>query len=132
MALRSTKTLLAKGFCTDEHGYILGLVMIFFIIFTILGLSFIRMGGAEQLSASNFEQRTRAFYRAENGIQKGMWRLNHVSKAAATFSEANISVTYDSVNYNMVSVGTAGGFQDSIRVTVIDDGTFKIQTWEND
>ena len=104
--------------------------MIFFIVFTLLGLAFIKMGGFERLHVSKYYHRTKAFYYADGGIHKGMWLLNHVSKAAATFSESNVTVVYDSVNLVMTTTGTASNVQDSIKVTIIDDGTFKINRWE--
>lgn len=113
-----------------QAGYVLGMVMIFFIIFTILGLSFIKMAGYEQIHAANYLLKTKAFYQAEAGIHTGMWRLNHVSKAAATFTDSTISVAFDSTTNKMVAVGTAGTVQDSIQVTIFEDVTFKFQTWK--
>jgi len=113
-----------------ETGYVLGLVMIFFVIFSIIGLSFVKMGGFEQLHTVNYYMKTKAFYQAEAGLNKGMWLLNHVSKAAATFTDSTFSVIYDSTKNEMLSIGTAGSFQDSIQIAVTKDGIFKIQTWK--
>lgn len=114
----------------DQCGYILGLVMIFFVVFTMLGLAFIKMGGFERLHVSKYHHRTRAFYLADGGIHKGMWLLNNVSKVAATFSNDSVNVTYDSLNLIMKSVGISGGVQDSIKAVIVNQGTFKIDSWE--
>ncbi len=118
------------GTLKDERGYVLGLVMVFFVVFTILGLAFIKMQGFERLHVFNYDQKTSAFYRAEGGIYKGMWLLNTVSKAAATFSDATVTVVYDSVNKEMKATGIAGSTLDSIKVSVVEDGIFKVNSWE--
>ena len=102
----------------NQNGYILGMVMVFFVVFTILGLGFIKMSGFEKLAVSRQYHKTRAFYHADGGIHKGIWLLNNVSKAAATFSDATVSVTYDSVNLIMKATGSSGGRQDSLKVTL--------------
>lgn len=114
----------------DESGYVLGLVMIFFVVFTILGLAFIKMQGFERLHVFNYDQKSQAFYYADGGIHKGVWLLNTVSKAAATFSDATVTVVYDSVTMEFVSTGISGGALDSIKVSVVEDGIFKISSWE--
>jgi len=115
---------------SDERGYVLGMVMIFFIVFTILGLSFIKMAGFERLHASNYYMKTKAFYRAEAGIYKGLWRLNRISAAAASFADSTVTVVFDSTLEEMIAVGTAGRFLDSIRVSIVEDTSFIIKTWE--
>lgn len=102
----------------QEDGYILGMVMVFFVVFTILGLAFLKMSGFEKLAVSRQYHKTRAFYHADGGIHKGIWLLNNVSKAAATFSDATVSVSYDSVNLIMKAIGSSGGRQDSLKVTL--------------
>ncbi len=102
----------------DEKGYVLGLVMVFFIIFSLMGLAFVKMGSHESIQAFNDYQRTRAFYYAEAGIHEGVWRVNHISNAAGTFSNSTVSVVFDSVSMVLTATGTAGSFQDSVRAIV--------------
>jgi len=114
----------------DQRGYILGLVMVFFVVFTIMGLAFVKMGSYEGIHAVGHYQKVKAFYYAEEGIYKGLWLANKVSGAAATYSNANVSVTYDSVTLVLRATGTAGDAQDSIKVTLEGSTVWQIKTWE--
>ena len=114
----------------EQRGYILGLVMVFFVVFTIMGLAFIKMGSFESIHVVGHYQKLKAFYYAEEGIYKGLWLANKVSGLAATYSDANVSVTYDSVTLVMRAVGTAGDAQDSIKVTLEGTSTWQIAIWE--
>lgn len=105
-------------FCPNEQGYILGMVLIFFLIFSIMGLGFIKMASLEAVQVANYHDRVRALYNAEGGIHKAMFLLNQSSAAAATFSDSTVMVSYDSVNHIMKATGLAGHIQDSIKVTV--------------
>lgn len=100
----------------EQNGYILGMVMIFFLVFTLLGLAFLRMAGDERIHVHNYQDHLKAFYNAENGIYKGLYLLNIVSKAAATFSNDSVIVAYDSTNLTMTSEGISGSVRDSIKV----------------
>jgi len=100
----------------EQNGYILGMVMIFFVVFTLLGLAFLRMAGDERIHVHNYQDHLKAFYNAENGIYKGLWLLNEVSKAAATFSNDSVIVAYDSTNLTMTAEGISGSVRDSIKV----------------
>ncbi len=102
----------------DQRGYILGLVMIFFVVFSIMGLGFIKMGGLERLQTYKYSQKEKAFYHAAGGIHKGLWLANKVSAAAATFSDSTVSVVYDSVSFILTATGQAAGVQKTIQVTV--------------
>jgi len=114
----------------DQRGYILGLVMVFFVVFSIMGLTFMEMGKFESIAGSNNYDKLKALYNAEAGIHKGLWLANKVSKAAATFSDATVSVVYDSVNHKMTATGQSGSITDSIRVTT-SSGTITVSSWDD-
>ncbi len=111
----------------EQRGYILGLVMIFFVVFSIMGLGFIHMGGLERLQTSKYSQKEKAFYHAAGGIHKGLWLVNKVSNLAATYSDATVSVVYDSVGFILTATGQAGGAQKTIRATLTN---LRISNWE--
>ncbi len=111
----------------EQRGYILGLVMIFFVVFSIMGLGFIHMGGLERLQTSKYSQKEKAFYHAAGGIHKGLWLANKVSNLAATYSDATVSVVYDSVGFILTATGQAGGAQKKIRATLTN---LRISNWE--
>lgn len=121
---------LSPKILADERGYILGLVMIFFIVFSIIGLSVLKMGGLERLQSFNYSQKEKAFYHAAGGIHKGLWLVNKVSNAAATFSDSTVSVVYDSVGLILTATGTAGNAQKAIQATLKNSaGDLKISGW---
>lgn len=103
----------------DQHGFILGLVLIFFLIFTILGLTFIEMSRSERVQVFNYYEKIKAYYYAEGGIQKALWLLNQVSAAQATFTDATVSVIYDANNLKLTATGQSGNAQKSIQVTLV-------------
>ncbi|MFQ5707760.1 MAG: hypothetical protein ACE5HO_09945 [bacterium] len=109
----------------SQAGYILGLVLVFFVIFTILGLSFIRLGGYEQLQAVQALNKANAFYNAESGIQKGLWLLNRVSTGQASYSDATVTVVFDSANQTLTAVGQSGNASSTIQVAVDQDNPFR-------
>jgi len=113
----------------DPRGYILGMVMVFFVVFSIMGLTFIKMGTFEGIAGSNNYDKVKAFYNAQAGIHRGLWLANKVSKAAATFSDATVSVVYDSVNHKMTAASQSGSITDSILVTT-SSGTIAISNWD--
>jgi len=99
------------------------MVMVFFVIFSMMGLAFLKMASHENIQALNNYHRVQALYNAEAGIHKGLWLANKVSPAAATFADGTVSVVYDSVNLTLTAIGTSGSMQDSIRVTLYQSGT---------
>jgi hypothetical protein len=96
--------------------------MIFFVVFTIMGLGFIKMGSNERVHALNDYRKEKAYYYAHHGIHKGLWLANKVSAAAATFSNDTVSVVFDSVGLVMTANGIVGAVQDSIKVTLQSSG----------
>ena len=105
-------------FSKDQSGFILGLVMVFFVVFTIMGLGFMEMSFHERVRSLTNYDKMRAFYAAQAGIHRGIWLAWKVSKAEATYSEPTVSVVYDSVNQVITATGLAGSVSDSIRVSL--------------
>ncbi len=127
--LRNVNSKLAIPSATNEQGYVLGLVMVFFIIFSLMGLAIVKMGSHESVQAVNQYDRVRAFFNAEAGIHEGLWRINKVSNAAGTFADATVTVVYDSVGLVLTATGSAGSIQDSIRVTLNTTGGTSSGGW---
>ncbi|MCA9735004.1 MAG: hypothetical protein H6696_05065 [Deferribacteres bacterium] len=107
-----------------EKGYVLGLVLIFFLIFSIIGLTLIKMAGDEGVFATRYYHSVRAFYNAEKGVQRGLWLVNNVSNSAATYTIENCSVDYDSTTKIMTSTGTSGQMEKIIQVTLAGGNTW--------
>lgn len=112
------KTFLRVKIITEQHGYILGLVLVFFIIFTIMGLAFINMGSFERVQTFNYYEKLKAFYHAGGGIHKALWLINRVSAEQGTFTDSTVNVVYDSINQIITAIGQADNFQKTIQVTL--------------
>jgi len=85
------------------------------------------MGGLERLQTSKYSQKEKAFYHAAGGIHKGLWLANKVSNLAATYSDATVSVVYDSVGFILTATGQAPNAQKKIRATLTN---LRISNWE--
>ena len=113
-----------KNIIKSEDGSILGMVMIFFLILTIIGTAFLSMAAQEgKLSIQNV-QRTQALASAESGINIGLWRLNHGPDSQGTFSNGSMSVTYDSVAQILTSTGTSATVSKTVSVELWRDNPF--------
>lgn len=106
----------------EEKGYVLGMVLIFFLIFSIIGLSILEMAGDERVFAARYSHKVQAFYNAEAGINRGIWLANKVSLSAATFSNSTVNVVYDSTTKIMTATGTSGQNERIVRVTLQGSG----------
>lgn len=117
----------------NETGSVLGLVLIYFVIFTILGMAFINIGGFEMMSTSRYYDRVRALYRAESGVHKSVWRLNKVAASSASFSDSTVSVVYKPARKQLTAVGKAGNVRKTVLVTLTNTGplapAYTISDW---
>jgi len=102
----------------SEDGFVVGIVMIFFLVFTTIGLSALKTGGFEKLHAARYYHKSKAFYRAEAGLHIAIFRLNHVSPAAAAFSNERMHVYFDSSASRLTAVGFSGSVTDTLFLTV--------------
>lgn len=100
----------------QEDGYTLATVMVFFVIFTLLGLAVINLGDSEAMAGFRYYHKARAAYNAQAGIHKALWRLNNVAKEATPISDATVVVHFDSVSMVLTAVGTSAGMTDSVRI----------------
>ncbi len=116
---------------TDQRGYILGVVLIFFLVFTLLGLAFIRMADLEGISALKHAHKSRAYYYAAAGIHKGLWRLNSIGKAAASFSDSMATVVFDSTSNTLTATSSVGAVSQAIRATLVKQSVWKVQKWQD-
>ncbi len=127
--MRTYREILKPG--RGEGGYILGMVMIYFIVFTLIGFSLLKMGGLERLAASSSYHKTRAFYHAEGGIHRSLWLANKVSRTAASYSDSTVTVVFDSVNLEIKATGLSAQKKDLIKVTLTKSGgRYNIAAWE--
>lgn len=121
-----------KNIHSDESGYILQVVMTFFFIMTILGITILHMASQEGIQTIRFEQRAKALYQAQGGVKKAIWRINHVGKGGGTFSIPEHTVFFDSTSKIITATGYSGSIDRSIEVRLERDHPFRhIISYEN-
>lgn len=113
-----------RNIIKSEDGSILGMVMIFFLVLTIIGTAFLSMAAQEGKLSMRNVQRTQALASAESGINIGLWRLNHGPDSQGTFSNGSMSVTYDSVAQILTSTGTSVSVSKTVSVELWRDHPF--------
>ncbi len=109
----------------SSAGYVLPIVLVITLALAISGTAFLTMHTGEIRKVRDRVNEGKAFYFAEAGIRKAIWRMNRRSLEEwgqwATFSEPNISVTYVDSTKTLTSVGNTEGKADTIRVRVVID-----------
>jgi len=108
---------------SKEKGIVLVAVVIFTLIFTILGFSVLIVAGSEIILTHKDINKTKAFYLAEAGV--GRLTANLSSGAAASIGETalgegsyRVDCYPDEDPPYAVSTGAAGGYEKRIRVTL--------------
>jgi len=113
-----------RNFIKSENGSILGMVMIFFLVLTIIGTAFLSMAAQEGKLSTRSVQRTQALASAECGINIGLWRINRGPDSQGTFSNGSMSVTYDSLAMVLTSTGTSVSASKTVSVELWEDHSF--------
>ncbi|MDD5766765.1 MAG: pilus assembly PilX N-terminal domain-containing protein [Candidatus Marinimicrobia bacterium] len=116
------KRLFAK--IKSEDGSIMGMVFIFFIILTIVGTAFLTMASQESMLSAKQYHRTRAFYRAESGMNIALWRINHGADSYGTFSTDSVAVEFDTTTHILSAVGNSGSTSQTLQVELFQDHPF--------
>jgi Tfp pilus assembly protein PilX len=113
-----------RNIIKSEDGSILGMVMIFFLVLTIIGTAFLSMAAQEGKLSIRSVQRTHALASAESGINIGLWRINQGPDSQGTFSNSSMSVTYDSVAQILTSTGASASASKTVSVELWWDHPF--------
>ncbi|MFA4839333.1 MAG: pilus assembly PilX N-terminal domain-containing protein [Candidatus Neomarinimicrobiota bacterium] len=108
----------------SEDGSILGMVLVFFLILTIVGTAFLTLASQESMLSAKQYHRTRAFYRAESGLNIALWRINHGADGFGTFSTDTVTVEFDTVTNILRATGTSGSAERTLQVNLFQDHPF--------
>ena len=116
----------------SENGSVLLAVVIFMLIFTILGMSVLSVVNGEIAQARKDINRTKAFYLAEAGVERLASNLNSgnfTSIGTTTLGEGSYSVDINVTPGEpcAVATGTAGGETRRVQMSM----NFLIQPYEN-
>jgi hypothetical protein len=108
---------------SEEKGVVLVAVVIFMLIFTILGFSALVLAGNEMMLTRKDVNKTKAFYLAEAGI--GKFAANFSGGSAGDIAETELGEGSYQVEYHpetdppyAISTGSTGGYQRRIKVKV--------------
>lgn len=108
----------------SEDGSILGMVLVFFLILTIVGTAFLTLASQESMLSAKQYHRTRAFYRAESGLNIALWRINRGADGFGTFSTDTVTVEFDTVTNILRATGTSGTAERTLQVSLYQDHPF--------
>ncbi|MFA4907179.1 MAG: pilus assembly PilX N-terminal domain-containing protein [archaeon] len=108
----------------SEDGSILGMVLVFFLILTIVGTAFLTLASQESMLSAKQYHRTRAFYRAESGLNIALWRINHGADNFGTFSTDTVTVEFDTLTNILSATGTSGTAERTLQVSLFQDHPF--------
>jgi len=108
---------------SQQKGIVLVAVVIFTLVFTILGFSVLFVAGNEIMQTRKDIRKTTAFYLAEAGV--GRFIANFNTGIAADINETTFGGGSYQVEYHpeantpyAIGTGTAGGYQKRIKVTL--------------
>lgn len=108
----------------DKKGAILGVVLIFMLVLTILGYGLLQLSYVNAIQADRFVRSNKAFWAAEAGVERVASNLPSVNPITGTLNNgSSYSVTVNSVagffhRWNVESTGTAGSVSRKIKVTI--------------
>lgn len=109
---------------SNQSGSVLVLIMIFFLVFTIIGIGYLSLAALEGRVSQAQVQRMQAFIRAENALNIGLWRINHGSDQEGTFDYDSLAADYDSSLLVLKGYGTSGNHTCSLAVQLFKDHPF--------
>jgi Tfp pilus assembly protein PilX len=109
---------------SDQSGSALVMVMIFFLIFTVVGTAYLSLSALEASSSVAQVQRTRAFILAESALCQSLWRINHGNDLLGTFNQDSLIADYDSLSYLLTAEGNSGNTTCQLKIQLQNDHPF--------
>jgi hypothetical protein len=109
---------------SDQSGSALVMVMIFFLIFTVIGTAYLSLSALEASSSVAQVQRARSFIFAESALSQSLWRLNHGSDLLGTFDQDSLTAIYDSTTYLLTAEGKVGNTTCQLQILLQNDHHF--------
>jgi len=108
----------------DQSGSALVMVMIFFLIFTVIGTAYLSLSALEASSSVAQVQRARAFILAESALSQSLWCINHGSDLSGSFDQDSIIANYDSTTYIITAEGNTGNTTCQLEIQLQNDHPF--------
>jgi len=109
---------------SDQSGGALVMVMIFFLIFTIIGTAYLSLSALEVSSSVTHVQHARAFIFAESALNLSLWRLNHGGYVSGTFNQDSLVALYDSTSNLLAAEGNTGKTTCQLEILLQNDHHF--------
>lgn len=108
----------------NDRGSILGIAMIYFLVFSITGMAILTYSAQARLNVQNHVHNIQNQYAVESTLNKALWRINNGSDSLANFEENGVIASYIDSNQTL-SVSTNRWDQPvQISVEIIKDYPF--------
>ncbi len=78
----------------NEHGSILGIAMIYFLVFSITGMAILTLSAQARLLIQDNIHIVRNQYAVESILNKALWRMNSGPDSLANFTEQGVTASY--------------------------------------
>jgi len=89
----------------SEDGSVLGIVMVYFVVFSLTGLIFISLADQAHLQNVDAIHDYKNHWAVESAINEALWRLNNGPDSLATFQDSTLYSTYNEATMTL-TVGT--------------------------
>ncbi len=105
----------------SESGTILGIALVYFLVFSITGLGVIALSGSDRVRTENSVRKTMNYHHAESLISQSLWRVSISGASNGNISGESGTATLDSTT-NTLTIVTAK--DDTLTVTTVSDNPF--------
>jgi hypothetical protein len=109
----------------SDDGAILGMIMVFFLVITIIGSSLLSLASHEIMLSRREIQKTQAYYNAESGLNIAIWRINQGIDGGAAFTSDTISAEIDTINLRLTATGNSGNYSATLTWDLFEDDVFQ-------
>jgi hypothetical protein len=105
-----------KNFLKNNDGSILGITMIYFLVFAITGTAILMVAALFRLDTQDEVHAITNKYAVESTLNLALWRVNNGMDSLATFQNEGVSSQY--IDSSMTLIVSTSQWGESLRVTV--------------
>jgi len=85
-----------------EEGSVLGIIMVYFLVFSLTGLVFISLADQAQLQNVDAIHDYKNHWAVESAINEALWRMNNGPDSLATFIDSTLTSTYNETTMTLI------------------------------
>jgi len=112
--LDKLKTIFAQ--LKNERGSILGIAMVYFLVFSITGMAILNYSAQALLNVQNHVHTIQNQYAIESTMNKALWRINNGSDSLANFEENEVLASF--IDSNQTLSVTTNRWDQPVQVNV--------------